>query len=262
VATIVFLHAHPDDEVMGTGGTAARAVEEGHRTVLVVATNGEHGEVPDDLAEGESLIDRRRAETERSAAILGFDHVEWLGYQDSGMSGWAQNDDPGSFWQADVDEAGARLAAILRGVGADFLVPYDWHGTYGHPDHVKVHRVGHRAATLAGGLKVIESTWNRDAMRDMANDFPRTEEAPEEFDPDGPSDDGNPFGEPASAIRYAVDVSPYLERKRAAIACHASQTTDAGMFAALPIEFFNRAFAVEWFIEPGVAGPPRPGWPF
>jgi len=265
MSTIVFFHAHPDDEVMGTGGSAARAADEGHRVVLVVATNGDHGEVPGDLAAGETLIDRRRAETERSAAILGIHRVEFLGYRDSGMTGWAQNDDPESFWQADVDEAGARLAVLLAEEQADLLVCYDWHGTYGHPDHVKVHRVGHRAAALAGTARVLESTWNRDAMKLMADEFagPPDENGDlPEFDPDGPSDDGNPFGEPASAIRHAVDVAGYVDRKRAAIACHASQTTDAGMFAAMPESSFRRGFSTEWFIEPGLDGPPQPGWPF
>ena len=71
MATLVCFHAHPDDESITTGGTMARAVAEGHRVVLVVATSGEYGEVPDDLAEGETLADRRVAETTRSAAVLG-----------------------------------------------------------------------------------------------------------------------------------------------------------------------------------------------
>ncbi len=64
MGTFVALHAHPDDEAIATGGSMARAHAEGHRVVLVVATGGEYGEVPDDLAEGETLADRRRAETE------------------------------------------------------------------------------------------------------------------------------------------------------------------------------------------------------
>ena len=79
----------------------ARAAAEGHRVVLVVCTNGDHGEVPDDLGDGESLVDRRRQETATSAAVLGVARVAWLGYRDSGMMGWPQNDDPESFWQAD-----------------------------------------------------------------------------------------------------------------------------------------------------------------
>ena len=147
--TIVFLHAHPDDEVVLTGGSMARASREGHRVVLVVATNGDHGEAPDDLALGESLVDRRRRETECSADVLGVSHVLWLGYGDSGMTGWDQNADPDSFWQADVDDAATRLVKLLEAEHADILVTYDWHGGYGHPDHVQAHRVGHRAAALA-----------------------------------------------------------------------------------------------------------------
>ncbi|MEY2753709.1 MAG: hypothetical protein RJB65_67, partial [Actinomycetota bacterium] len=86
MGTLVCLHAHPDDESIATGGSIARAVDEGHRVVLVVATNGDHGEIPPDLAEGETLVDRRRAETMRSAEVLGIHRVEWLGYADSGMT--------------------------------------------------------------------------------------------------------------------------------------------------------------------------------
>lgn len=260
MATIVFFHAHPDDEVMSTGGSMARASDEGHRVVLAVATNGDHGEAPDDLGPGETLIERRRAETARSAEILGVHRVAWLGYSDSGMHGWDQNDDPNSFWQADVDDAGERLAAILRDENADLIVAYDWHGTYGHPDHVKVHRVGHRAATLAGTPGVFEATWNRDAMAELSKAF--AEIAGEEFDPDGPSDDGNPFGEPASAIHLAVDVSAYTARKRAAIACHASQATDVGLFLSIPDDLFARAFSTEWFVHPGAPEGLRDGWFF
>ena len=68
MGTLVCFHAHPDDEVIGTGGTIARAAAEGHRVVLVVATNGEWGERPDDLAEGETLVHRRQAETAASGS--------------------------------------------------------------------------------------------------------------------------------------------------------------------------------------------------
>jgi LmbE family N-acetylglucosaminyl deacetylase len=97
MGTLVCFHAHPDDESISTGGTLARAKAEGHRTVVVIATNGDFGEVPDDLAAGETLVDRRRAETERSVAALGVDRLAWLGYKDSGMTGWEQNGDPESF---------------------------------------------------------------------------------------------------------------------------------------------------------------------
>jgi LmbE family N-acetylglucosaminyl deacetylase len=261
MATIVFVHAHPDDEASGTSGSMARAAAEGHRVVLVVCTNGEHGESPDDLASGETLVGRRREETMASAAVLGIARVVWLGYEDSGMTGWAQNDDPASFWQADVDEAAERLAAVLRVERADVVVLYDWHGGYGHPDHIQVHRVGHRAADLAGTPKRFEVTFNRDAMvKLMVEGIGAGEVDVPDFDPNGPADDGNPFGTPEAELHLAVDVSAYTARKRAALAAHASQVTDIGMFLAMPEDVFARVFSTEWFIEPGAPPGLRTGW--
>ncbi|MGL5861895.1 MAG: PIG-L deacetylase family protein, partial [Phycicoccus sp.] len=88
MSTIVFLHAHPDDEASQTSGTMARLVDDGHRVVVVFATDGDHGEAPDDLAPGESVVDRRRSEAAGSAAAIGLHRMVWLGYADSGMSGW------------------------------------------------------------------------------------------------------------------------------------------------------------------------------
>src|SRR3954462_9428049 len=113
MSTVVFVHAHPDDEASQSAGSMARAVSEGHRVVLVVATNGDHGDAPDDLAEGETVVDRRRAEAAASNAVIATHRVKSLGYADSGMSGWEQNDHEASFGRADTQEAAQRLAAIL-----------------------------------------------------------------------------------------------------------------------------------------------------
>ena len=265
MATLVFFHAHPDDESILTGGSIARAADEGHRVVLVVATDGRYGEVPDDLAEGETLVERRRKESAASAAVLGIQRVAWLGYGDSGMTGWEANADPASFPQADLDEAAGRLAAILEEEHADVLVTYDWHGNYGHPDHIKVHHVGYRAAELAGVETVYEATANRDAIRAQieaarAAAGPDSELFGDEFDPDGPADDGNPMGEPAEAIALQVDVSAWAARKRESIRCHRSQVTDTTFFLSMPEDEFNAAFGTEWYIRRGVPGPPREGW--
>ena len=95
MSTLVCFHAHPDDESIATGGTMAKAKADGHRVVLVVATRGERGEVADGFLEhGEQLADRRVRETHASAAVLGIDRVEFLGYEDSGMMGEPTNDHP------------------------------------------------------------------------------------------------------------------------------------------------------------------------
>ncbi|MFV0309684.1 MAG: PIG-L deacetylase family protein [Desertimonas sp.] len=265
MATIVFVHAHPDDEASSTGGTAMRAVDEGHRVVIVTCTNGEYGSTPDDLADGETLVDRRRAETARSIELIGAQRHVWLGYADSGMTGWVQNEADGAFAAASVDEAGERLATVLREEAADVVVVYDWHGGYGHPDHVQVHRVGHRAAELAGVARVLESTFNRDAWARQLDEARAAGSAPdgaEEFDPNQPGDDGNPMGSSESEISLAVDVRPWAARKQAALAAHASQVDDAVAMASMPAEVFAQAFGSEWYIEPGVVDPMRWGWIF
>lgn len=74
MATVVAFHAHPDDEVVLTGGTLARASAAGHRVVVVTATDGRvHNE-----------DDNRLGELRSSASILGAQRVECLGYADSG----------------------------------------------------------------------------------------------------------------------------------------------------------------------------------
>jgi LmbE family N-acetylglucosaminyl deacetylase len=248
MATLLSFHAHPDDESIACGGVMRKAADEGHRVVLVVATRGEHGEVPDGfLADGEQLWQRRVAETRAAADILGVQRVEFLGYVDSGMMGTPTNEAPGSFWTASVDEAAEKLAAILTEENADVLTCYDDNGGYGHPDHIQVHRVGMRAAELVGTPRVYQSTMNRDHMlrgRALMTEgqtdieMPDLGERPE-------------FGKPESVITAAVDVTKYADVKRAAMRAHASQISDSSFFLAMPAEAFGFAFGTEWFIRDG-----------
>lgn len=254
MGTLVCFHAHPDDEAIATGGTMARAAKEGHTVVLVVATGGEHGEVPGDLAPGETLADRRRRETEASCAELGVHHVEWLGYRDSGMTGWEQNGHDGAFVGAPVDEAAERLAAILRRYSAEVLTVYDWHGNYGHPDHVHVHKVVRRTAEMTGVLDLFEVTLNRDFFVEQF-EWAKANGIDNDFDPREPADDGNPMGEPAANITHHIDVSAYVDHKRRAIAAHASQASDTGFATSMPDDTFLRVFGTEWFIKVGAAAP-------
>ena len=268
MATLVCFHAHPDDEVITTGGLIARAAAEGHRVVLVIATNGEHGESPDDLDDGETLVERRRKEADCSASVLGIDRVVWLGYSDSGMTGWKENGNLGSFHLADVHVAGEQLAEILREEDADVLTIYDWHGNYGHPDHIKVHHVGVEAGRRVPSVRLLEATMNRDAFAALvtaAREAGLSLEGPdgeEEFDPHGPADDGNPMGMPEAELTLAIDVGAFLENKREAIRCHRSQVSDTSFFLAMPEEAFAALFGTEWFIEHDCEPPMRSGWIF
>jgi LmbE family N-acetylglucosaminyl deacetylase len=248
MATLVSFHAHPDDECIACGGIMRKAYEDGHRVVLVVATRGERGEVAEGfLSDGEQLWQRRVEETRASAEILGAHRTEFLGYVDSGMMGTPANEVPTSFWRAPVEEAAEKLAEILRAERADVLTCYDDNGGYGHPDHIQVHRVGMRAAELAGTPRVYQNTMNRDHIRRgmsalAAQAATSGIELPEI---------GEEFGKPESVITAAVDVSPYIEHKRRAMRAHASQISEQSFFLAMPDDSFRHAFGTEWFIREG-----------
>ena len=254
MATIVFFHAHPDDESIATGGTMAKLAADGHRVVLVVATRGEHGEVADGFLDpGEELWQRREKETEASARILGVARGEFLGYVDSGMIGTPENEAPESFWQADVEEAAERLATILREERADVLTVYDDNGNYGHPDHIQVHRVGVRAAELAGVERVYESTVDADYFRDLMK---RAEELGVPDFSDGQEPDGDAefeMGKPGALITTRVDVRGFLDVKRASMAAHASQIAETSFFLNMPPAAFEATWGTEWYIRRGVS---------
>ena len=262
VSTIVFVHAHPDDEASQTSGSMTRLAAEGHRVVVVYATGGDHGTIPDGH-EGD-LAELRRTEAEASAAVTGAQRLVWLDYRDSGMTGWDTNAAELAFMRADVEEAAAQVAAVLDEEDAEVVVGYDWHGGYGHPDHVQVHRVTARAVELAARRpRYLEVTMNRDAMRRLFSAAVEAGQLPAEhaWDVDGPLDDGNPLGTPEADIHWAVDVMPWLDHKRRALAAHASQPDAAGMLQ-MPEQAFAAMMGTEHFLEEGRPVGMVVGWPF
>ena len=247
MATLVFFHAHPDDESVGTGGIIAKASAHGHRVVVVVATKGENGTRPDGLLDrDEALATRRVAETEEAARILGVHRLEFLGYRDSGIMGSPENDDPRSFWAADVDEAAERLAAILVRLRADVLAIYEPNGVTGHPDHIQVHRVGVRAAELAGTPEVLEGAMSRSQAASLVRHAINRGATGTTLDVDLAD-----FGTPDEAITDRVDVRDYLHQKRAAMAAHASQISETSVFLSMPPDIFEEAWGYECLIRRG-----------
>jgi N-acetyl-1-D-myo-inositol-2-amino-2-deoxy-alpha-D-glucopyranoside deacetylase len=148
------VHAHPDDETIGTGGLMAKAVADGHRVVLVTGTRGEMGEIVvkdmDTPDNHRRLGEIRAGELEAAMHELGVTEWENLGYRDSDMMGRAGNRDPRNFWNADLDEAAGRLTWLVRKYQPDVMTTYNDFGGYGHPDHIRTHDVGVRAFDRAG----------------------------------------------------------------------------------------------------------------
>lgn len=244
MATVVAFHAHPDDEVVLTGGTLARAAAAGHRVVLVTATDGRVNN--DDPA--------RLAELRLSASILGVHRLECLGYADSGYGPVFYPDPPGRvrFGRADIEEAAQRLAAILRDEDADLLLSYQSNGGYGHRDHVRVHYVGNRAAELARTPRVLEATMPRELLWWISY-LARLLRLPAPYDPHI----ARTAYAPRATITHRINVFGFARQKRDAFAAHRSQIGDSGLAARvftrllrLPPQAFGLLFAREWFVDP------------
>lgn len=252
MATLLAFHAHPDDEVLLNSGTLARAASEGHRVLLVVATDGHMGATTDSGAA------RRLDELRVSTAALGVARTFHLGYADSGEGALLYPDPPDRmrFLRAETEEAAERLAALLREESVDLLLSYDPHGGYGHRDHVKVHEVGKRAAELAGTPRVLESTMPREAICRILRVAQRLK-LPLRYDEEALRTKLSP----ASAITYRVNVRPYARQKRASLAAHVSQRANTGRIAPvfrfllrLPTPLFGAVLGREWFVDPAAGG--------
>ena len=147
-----------------------------------------------------------------------------------------------------LEEAATRLAAILTEESTDVLTVYDEHGGYGHPDHIQVHRVGIRAAEIAGVDDVFEATIDRDHLIALMRARP-VELGADSPLPDDP-DDLN-LGVAGHLITTRIDITPVIERKRAAMRAHASQIPADSFFLTLPDDAYAMAFGTEWFTRRG-----------
>ena len=269
---LLLVHAHPDDESIGTGATMARYAAQGAQVTLVTCTLGELGEViPVGLAHLASdrenrLGEHRIGELAAACAALGVADHRFLGgpgrWHDSGMMGTPSNDWDGAFWRADVDEAAAALLDIVAEVRPQVLVTYDAHGFYGHPDHIQAHRVAWRAFELAGGLvrKFYATAIPRSVL---AEAIKLSADAGQQEGRDEPgflavdSVEDLPFGVPDEEVTTEIDASGYLDAKLAAMRAHASQIAVDSPFFALSDRVGRRALGVEYYTL--LAGPRGPG---
>lgn len=283
---LLLVHAHPDDEVLSTGGTIARAVAEGRRVDLVVCTGGEEGEIHDPNLDPTDARPRLReirdAELRCSVATLGSTgaasggalHLHHLGHRDSGMMDSPANTHPDAFWQADLDVAAEPLIRLIREVRPAVVVHYDEFGGYGHPDHIQAHRLAVAACAAAADpdryleagprhqvAKRYQTAFSRDrwmgllmAMRSrgipLPWDFDETLDATDE-----PED---AFGTPESAVTARIDIAAWIESKRAAMACHRTQRQDFGWALDLPPDLFAMGLGTETYILRELDGAPPP----
>ena len=267
---VLFVHAHPDDECVGTGGSIARLVAEGIRVDLVTCTDGAEGEVHDpslDVDEARPRLAAIRAgELACSIDALGAGaiHQHLLGYRDSGMMGTEANEHPDSFWRTDLDAATGRLVEIVRAARPAAIVTYDENGNYGHPDHINAARIARDAYTrLAGGPDAVsrfyELAWSRERWGELIGEmtergipFPwggdegEAAAAGEASEAEGRDDQG--FGRPDDEVTTRIDVSAFLEPKRRSMECHRTQRQDMGWLLELPDDLGTKALGSETFV--------------
>jgi len=246
---LLLVHAHPDDESIGTGATMARYAAEGAQVTLVTCTLGELGEIiPPDLAHlGADAEDRlgpyRIGELDAACAALGVADHRFLGgpgrWRDSGMMGTEGNDDPRCFWRADLDQAADALLAVIREVRPQVLVTYDANGFYGHPDHIQAHRVAWRAFRQAGpfGPAKFYAT-AASSPGGLGGSSPRSQQSAE------------------GLVTTEIDGTAYFGRKMAAMRAHATQITVDPPFFALSNQIWHEALGVEYYTL--LAGPRGP----
>jgi len=242
---LLLVHAHPDDETINNGVTMAKYAALGAQVTLVTCTRGEEGEVlVNELAnlasdKDDKLGEHREIELKDAMDELGIKDFRFLGapskkWRDSGMMGTPANDRDDVFWQADLDEASIELVKIILEIKPQVLITYDEFGGYGHPDHIKAHRVAMRAAELAAnqGWQVSKIYWNTmprsviqmgiEKMKEVGSDFFGAESA-----------DDLPFAKPDELVSTVVNAPEYVPAKLAAMKAHATQISVDGPFFAL-----------------------------
>jgi N-acetyl-1-D-myo-inositol-2-amino-2-deoxy-alpha-D-glucopyranoside deacetylase len=260
---VLFVHAHPDDEVIVSGATMAKYAAEGAHVTLVTCTLGEEGEV---LVPGlahlaadkeDGLGEHRIGELDAAMKALGVTDHRFLGgagrWRDSGMMGLPTNDRPGCFWQADMDEAVGALVPVIREVRPQVVVTYNENGGYGHPDHIQAHRVTMAAVASTGiPAKVYWTTAPRSMiqrfgqlMREYGMDWDEPDHSPEDHSPEGPEME---IGLPDEQITTWVDTTEFGGQKYDALAAHASQS-DNIVFLRMGKEKFTELMGMETFVR-------------
>ena len=261
--TLMAVHAHPDDECISTGGILARYAAEGERTILVSRGRNQrpYPGQPRQLGRG-PLPRARRLRQNPERRPTGQARLSRLG-----MAGTPDNDNPACLQQADLEQAIEKVVKVVREERLDVIVTYDELGRYGHPDHIRAHRVAVAAFERAGDasryldtreqsqpLKLYYAVVPRSAMREFGERL-RAAGIESPFRELDTTREDAPFGVDDERVTALVDVSAYVGPKRAALESHRSQMGPDQFFMKLPTELFVVAFGRETFQRVAGRGP-------
>lgn len=269
--SILAVRPHPDDESSGTGGVLALYGSRGVRTGVLTCTLGEEGEILDpDLDPAEArprLAEIREKELKAACRVLRVSELRLLGYHDSGMQGTEANQRPDAFCNAPLDEAGGRVAAVIRELRPRVVITDNKFGTYGHPDHVMCHKAAVRGVELAAdptfrtdGLE----PWQADRLfavelvTDGAERIANMLRA-EQLDLgwfDGAADELAEFGIKSDEADVGIDVGDYVPIMREALAQHRTQIPPDNFLLTWPTHILREVFRTAYFKQ---LAPPAEG---
>jgi len=264
---LLLVHAHPDDETIGSGVTMAHYAHSGALVTLVTCTSGEEGEVlvPElaNLASShdDTLGAHRRDELAAAMTHLGVTDHRFLGgpgkYRDSGMIGTAPNERPDCFWRTDIKTAADDLVTVIRQTRPQVLVTYDDFGGYGHPDHIQAHRTAMYAAQLAAAPSYradLGEPWEISKIYWTAMPRGWVKRGIDAMVAAGGTGffgvdnaDDLPFLVDDHWVTTVVDGREYVPAKVAALREHATQIDDSGPFFALTEHLGADALGYEFF---------------
>jgi N-acetyl-1-D-myo-inositol-2-amino-2-deoxy-alpha-D-glucopyranoside deacetylase len=254
---LLAIFPHPDDETFTAAGVLAAAVDRGVDVIVISATRGEAGESSiSGLDDPEQLGVVRERELRDAMRQLGVSDVRFLGYRDSGMEGSTEAEHPRAFVRAPVPSAAAELVTHIRAIRPRTILTYGPEGLYGHPDHLHLHVVVMQAVLDAAdpdrGERGANEPWQTPALYFAA--FPREDMLALLDEPGSPlaalSDRARAnLGVPRADITHVIDIGPWAERKRAAIAAHVTQVGDGGPLSEVPAAVRERQLQREYFVR-------------
>jgi len=259
--TLMAVHAHPDDESISTGGVLARYSAEGVRTVLVTCTDGALGYMPGRIRPGEEghdeqvLAQLRIDELKLACERLGVSAVEMLGYHDSGMAGWPQNERPSAFCNQSADVVATRIVDLFERYRPQVVVTYYRNTGYNHPDHLHTHDVTVRAVERSQVPEKLyftaRSRAGQERMREILAD--RGIEMPTRRPDERRRRGASPPPRRAPGVddeqfTTFVDVAAFLGARRAALEAHASQLQES-YFLRAPDDVWAEIYGRETFIR-------------
>ncbi len=264
---LLLVHAHPDDETIGSGATMAKYAASGAHVTLVTCTLGDEGEILiPELAHlaadrEDKLADHRFTELRDAMKALGVSDWRILGgahaYRDSGMMGTPPNARPDVFWNADLLDAAKHLVAIIRETHPQVLITYDYFGGYGHPDHIQAHRVAMYAAVLAAAPSfapdlgapwdIAKIYWTAFPISVMRAGIEMLKASGDESAFTAQDPDEIPFACPDEYVTTVIDGSDFADHKMAAMRAHATQISTEDGFFALSNNLGSQVMGTEYF---------------